>query len=85
MKQAIQCDLHDYFEITCMFHYDLELQLKNSDLVSGVAGTLISRNSREFIVLEQLDKTESRNIVALDEVKRMTVLTPNARFREILF
>ena len=85
MTKILQCDLHDYFEIACMFHYKLKLLLNNGDIKNGKANNLITKNKREFIFLEALETRSSSHMIALNEISKMTVLNPNARFIEVRF
>lgn len=85
MNQLIKCDLHDYLEIACMFHYQVKLTFKNGDKIQGTAGNIVLEIGREFLVLEPTDLDGIAQKVAINELAFMTVITPNALFKEIRF
>ncbi|XOV78829.1 MAG: Rho-binding antiterminator [Aestuariibacter sp.] len=84
MKSTVSCDLHDYLEIACMFHYRVTIQLREGTLVTGIAQDIVttSEDKCEEIILQ----TDSGRIgVATSNMQKMTVLTEGARFQEVNF
>ena len=69
------CASYDYIEMACMFHYKVKLQLVDG-LIEGKAVTTKSIDKVEHLVLQ----TDKEILIALDSIKTMDVLTPNARF-----
>ena len=63
--------------------YDVRLELKSGDSVTGRArDTRVSRDKIEYLVLNcGADESE----VALHEITRMNVETPNASFNAVQF
>lgn len=79
MTQPIACNLHDYLEIACLYGYRVKLTLKDGRILEGRAiDTLTSADKREFLALDSEQ-------VETNQLKKMEVLTPGAKFREILF
>lgn len=79
MSQVIACQLHDYLEIACMYGYRVKLTLKDGQIVAGKAvDTMTTTDKREYLVLDS-EKVETQRLAKLE------VLTPGAKFMEILF
>jgi len=51
MADVIRCDLYDYFEIACMRHNRLVLELLNGDTLTGTAVNLKTAKGREWLLL----------------------------------
>ena len=51
MADVIRCDLYDYFEIACMRHNKLVLELLNGDTLAGTAVNLKTEKGREWLLL----------------------------------
>ena len=81
-QDAISCDLHDFVEIACMYGYQLKLMLKNNQIIEGKAIDIVnSPEKRECLVID----SGSRQHIELTHLARMQVLTPNAKFSEVVF
>lgn len=82
MSDKIACDLHDYIETACIYRYQIKLLLKDGSELMGVAvNTLTSTDKREYLLLE--NSTTPR--VELTAIKKMTVLTANAKIKQVIF
>lgn len=77
----IACDLHDYIEIACVYGYRVRLTLKNNHVIEGQAQTIVTEQKREFILLNNAQTGK----IALDDLAKLQVLTPNAQFHEVIF
>ena len=78
----ISCELHDYIEIACMYGYRVKLKFKDGQSLEGKAVDVITTaEKREFLVLDDGHKQQ----VELNQLVKMTTLTPNASFKEITF
>ena len=78
----ISCELHDYVEIACMYGYRVMLEFKDGQSLEGKAVDVITTaEKREFLVLDVGHKQQ----VELNQLVKMTTLTPNASFKEITF
>lgn len=78
----ISCELHDYIEIACMHGYRVKLELKDGKTLEGKAVDVITTAERhEFLVLDVGQKQQ----IELNQLVKMTTLTPNASFKEVAF
>ena len=81
-QDVISCELHDFVEVACMYGYQLKLFLKNNQVIEGKAIDIVnSPEKRECLVIEN----DSRQQIELTQLARMQVLTPNAKFNEVVF
>lgn len=81
-KNVISCELHDFVEVACMYGYQIRLILKNDQTIEGKAIDIIqSADKREFLVIGN----GSEQQIDLMELSKMQVLTPNAKFTEVVF
>lgn len=61
--------------------YVLEIQLHDGSQVVGNARTTRSKDKVEYLVVNVDDETQD---VAMHEIERIRVLTPNASFTELI-
>ena len=81
-KNVISCELHDFVEVACMYGYQVKLILKNEQTIEGKAVDIVqSADKRECLVLDSGSKQQ----IDLMELSKMQVLTPNAKFTEVVF
>ncbi|MBK7493398.1 MAG: Rho-binding antiterminator [Nitrosomonas sp.] len=81
-QNAISCDLHDFVEVACMYGYQLKLILKNDQIIEGKAIDIVnSPEKNECLVID----SDTRQQVELIRLAKMEVLTPNAKFSEVIF
>ncbi|MEK6685210.1 MAG: Rho-binding antiterminator [Pseudomonadota bacterium] len=81
-QDAISCELHDFVEVACMYGYQLKLILKNNQIIEGKAVDIVnSPERRECLVIDN----DSRQQIELTQLARMQVLTPHAKFNEVVF
>lgn len=81
-QDAISCDLHDFVEVACMYGYQLKLILKNDQIIEGKAIDIVnSPEKNECLVID----SGTRQLVELIRLAKMEVLTPNAKFSEVIF
>lgn len=79
----LDCDLHDYLEIACLFHYRVHLALKDAPPVTGTAMTTwVTAEHQEKL---KIHTDEGILDIPLLHLRKMEVLTKDARFKEILF
>lgn len=76
----IACDLYDYVEIACLYHYVVRLQLLNGDTLTGIAQTTVIRDRAEHL---QLRINNREQLVNLGKIERMTALTDGAKFDDV--
>lgn len=81
-QDAISCELHDFVEVACMYGYQLKLILKNNEILEGKAIDIVnSPEKRECLMIDNA----SRQYIELTQLAKMQVLTPNAKFSEVVF
>ena len=81
-QDAISCDLHDFVEVACMYGYRLRLILKNDQIIEGKAIDIVnSPEKNEYLVID----SDTRQQIELIRLAKMEVLTPNAKFSEVIF
>jgi Rho-binding antiterminator len=81
-QDSISCDLHDYIEVVCMYGYQVKLELKNQQVIVGKAIDIItSPDKHEHLLI----KNEEEQQVALTQLAKLYVLTPDARFKVVEF
>ena len=81
-QDAISCELHDFVEVACMYGYRLKLILKNNQIIEGKAIDIVSSpEKREYLIIDN----DSRQHIELIQLAKMEVLTPNAKFSEVVF
>lgn len=78
----IRCNQHDYLEIACLYGYRLRLTLRNHQVIEGNAKDIVTIEHREFLIIEN----DGRRLdIDVEQLKSLHVLTPAARFGEIVF
>ena len=81
-QESISCELHDFIEVACMYGYQVKLELKNNQILEGKAIDITTSNEkREYLIINN----EQEQQVELTQLTRMSVLTPNAKFKEVNF
>lgn len=81
-KDVIPCELHDFVEVACMYMYQLKLILKNGEVIEGKAIDIVSVDQQEMLVVDDGGEKRQIDLMALT---KMQVLTPNAKFSEVVF
>jgi Rho-binding antiterminator len=81
-KEVISCELHDFVEVVCMYGYQLRLILKNGEVIEGKAVDILSIDQQELLVVDDSGEKKQVDLIAL---AKMQVLTPNAKFSEVVF
>ena len=81
--QSIECSLYDHIEIACLYQYDIEITLTDDSVLIGKAiDTKVDTAKIEYLIL----KIESGNqLIRLDTIKSIIVITENALFDQIRF
>lgn len=81
-EDTISCELHDYVEVVCMYGYRVKLILKNGETIEGKATDIVSSaERREYLVIDN----DNRQQIELTQLAKLEVLTPNAKFHEVVF
>ena len=82
-ETVISCELHDFVEVACMYGYQLELTQKSGAIVTGKAVDIVSADQREWLVVDVENGEKQR--FDLMTLAKMKVLTPGAKFSEVVF
>jgi Rho-binding antiterminator len=83
VNTSISCEHYDYIEIACLYAYEIEIQLKSGETISGVAKTTCV-NVDKAECIEVVDQAHTR-LVMLNNIKHLRVVTEFAKFKEIEF
>jgi Rho-binding antiterminator len=79
----ISCELHDYIEVACMYGYQVKLFLQDQLFIEGKAKDILTDAEKcEFLLVETENGPQQIELILL---KKMQVLTPNAKFCEVVF
>jgi len=79
----LKCDLHDYIEIVCLYHYPLQLTLSSGTVLTGTAETTRYNDQRqECLVIKQND---SEQLVVLDDIAQLEVTIANPHLQQVRF
>lgn len=81
MAIPISCNLHDYLEIACMYHYQVKIELKDNQLLEGKAMDIVIADGREYLILEN----DQKHHIELINLLKLKPITANAMFGEIHF
>jgi len=87
----MSCELYDYLEIACMFHYLVRISLIDGAVIEGRAHTIaVDKQKNETLILHSIvdDKHSNQpNCIEIQtkQVAEMHVLTANARFTSVKF
>ncbi|SEH85567.1 transcriptional antiterminator, Rof [Rheinheimera pacifica] len=79
----LKCDLHDYIEIVCLYHYPLQLTLSSGAVLTGTAVTTRYNDQRqECLVIKQ---NASEQLVVLDDIALLEVTVANPHLQQVRF
>ncbi len=82
----MHCDLHDYLEIACLFHYQVEITLTTGIVILGQATTtLTEKQQQEFLIFLPADKQQSEMKIPLNQLSKLSVMDEQAKFKQIDF
>ena len=86
MKQPIlDCHLHDYLEIACLYEVEVNLVLKNGEACTGTPRTTMSRKGEgEFLIFHKKYEKEETAIPVLS-IKTMEAISANVHFQTVNF
>ena len=78
----IDCGDYDMLEIACLDTYTVDVQTAER-VIRGVAAGLKTNNGEEFLQLSTAEGSEE--VVRIDQIRKLTVLTRPARFEQHVF
>ena len=80
---TINCELHDYLEIACLYGYRVKLTLKDQKIIEGKAfDVLTTAEKHEYLII---DSGQEQRQIESKQLSKMQVLTANALFKEVVF
>ena len=82
--RPINCGLYDYLEIACLYHYDLDILLRDGSSFKGNAQTTQTKDGAEFLIV-QLSETKVQSAAQTGAHTELHTETPsqNPNHREI--
>ena len=80
--RPLHCDLHDYLEIACLCSYTLDIELTNGQRLTARAITTRTASTREEFL--EVETTDGRLEIRLDQLLAITPLDKNARFGRVV-
>lgn len=80
--QPLNCDLHDYLEIACLYGYTLDIELIDGQRLTARAITTRTASTREEFL--DVDTAEGRREIRLDQLLAITPQDDNARFGRVV-
>jgi Rho-binding antiterminator len=78
--EPIECELHDYVEIACLYGYQLLIELADGSRFKAKAVTTRNTKEEEFLVLMD---SEAQGKVRLDQLLAITALDEGAKFSRV--
>ncbi|WP_041689742.1 Rho-binding antiterminator [Enterobacter sp. 638] len=81
--QPINCNLHDYLEIACLYRYWLRIELNDGACFDGKAMTTRTTAEREEYL--EIEGHEVQWKIRMDFLSAITPLTARAAFGRIIF
>lgn len=77
----LKCDLHDYIEIVCLYHYPLKLTLSSGAVLTGTAlTTRYNQQRQECLVIKHYDNEQ---LVLLDDITLLEVTVANPHLQQV--
>ncbi|AVU74218.1 MULTISPECIES: Rho-binding antiterminator [Pseudomonas] len=80
--KPLHCDLHDYLEIACLCGYTLDIELTNGQRLTARAITTRTASTREEFL--EVETTDGRQEIRLDQLLAVTPQDKNARFGRVV-
>tara|TARA_B100001063_G_scaffold246139_1_gene284134 strand:- start:1424 stop:1690 length:267 start_codon:yes stop_codon:yes gene_type:complete len=82
-KTQISCSLYDHIEIVCLYKYKIEIHTIKEETFRGIAVDTKLNDAREECVV--ITSENINKLIILENIKKLKVLTQNAKFSEINF
>jgi Rho-binding antiterminator len=80
--QPLNCDLHDYLEIACLYGYTLDIELTDGQRLTARAITTRTARTREEFL--EGETAEGRREIRLDHLLAITPRDEHARFGRVV-
>lgn len=87
MSKILNCDLHDYLEIACLYQYHVTLILRSGDEYRGIPQTTCAKTKGDTKYEVLIFKCDDGDTIDVDllQLTSMQVNTPNEKFTHISF
>ena len=82
-KPILNCNLHDYLEIACLFKIEVELLLLDGSSYIGIASTTRCDNTEEFLTFQSQENEKPIDIPIL-LLESMRAIRPNTHFDKVV-
>lgn len=79
----ITCNQHDYIEIACTFHMQIQLTFNNGNQLIGIAKDTVYNKEREECMIVSTDNGDAS--IVLQELKSIKATEKNPHFDIIYF
>lgn len=79
----LNCHIHDYVEIACLYQILVRLTMKDSISFEGVAQDIVLNDSRQTCLLIKND--DGAHELILDKIQSMQALIENQHFNLVKF
>ena len=79
----ISCGNYDAIELVCLFHYPVAITLSSGNVITGTAQD--TQRNEQLDECIRLHTTNGDALIALDSIRKLTVLVENPHIREVLF
>jgi len=80
--KPLNCDLHDYLEISCLYGYALDIELTDGQSLTARAITTRTSPTREEFL--EVETTDGRLEIRLDRLLAITPQDEKARFGRVV-
>ena len=74
----IQCSHHDYIEIACLHHYELNIEFTSGEWIRGIADTTQTNTAKEEHLIVRIKGV--KRAIRLDFIRSITPIDKNAVF-----
>lgn len=80
--KPLHCDLHDFLEIACLYGYTLDIELTDGQCPTARAIITQTASTREEFL--EVETTDGRQEIRLDQLSEITPLDKNAKFGRVV-
>ncbi|MFC0119767.1 Rho-binding antiterminator [Pseudoalteromonas xiamenensis] len=76
----LSCEQHDYLEVACVYHFELEVTTTDGHSYLGLAKDVRYENKTQCLVLES---GSVQNAVSIAQITSLVALTDNPYFQRV--
>ncbi|KZN35742.1 Rho-binding antiterminator [Pseudoalteromonas luteoviolacea] len=78
----MRCEHTDYLELACIKGFVLEVMTRENKSISGQAKDIVYNDQRQQCLV--LNHNEQQTFILLDDISKLTALTPNSYFTTLI-